>query len=137
MAGKVTDQTGAFPNPVGEFEDEPRTQISKKLTRFRPKVARAHMLKQTEGPGVNTLRFVLDRETMTLGRAASNDLQLENDNVSRTHAKLTRIDDEYTIEDLDSRNGIYLNGLQVHAAVLRDGDELSIGDFIFTYQDGA
>ncbi len=138
MAGKkVTDQTGAFAQPIGEFVDEPRTQISKKLTRFRPRTARAHMLKQTEGPGVNTLRFVLDREQMTLGRAASNDLQLENDNVSRTHAKLTRIDDEYTIEDMDSRNGIHLNGLQVHSAVLRDGDEVSIGDFVFAYQEGA
>lgn len=137
MAGKVTDQTGAFIQPLGDFDDEPKTQVSKKVPGFRPRVTRAHMLRQIEGPGVNTLRFVLDRDVMTLGRAANNDVQLENDNVSRNHARLTRIDDEYTLEDLDSRNGIHLNGLTVHSAVLRDGDEVGIGDFVFTYQEGA
>ena len=86
---------------------------------------------------MNTLRFVLDKDVLTLGRAASNDLHLENDNVSRNHARLTRIDDEYTIEDLDSRNGILLNGLAVHSAVLRDGDEVHVGDFVINYQEGA
>ena len=47
-----------------------------------------------------------------------------------------RIDGEYTLEDLESRNGIYLNGVAVHAAVLRDGDEVQLGDFIFAYQEG-
>ena len=136
MAGKVHDRTSNF-GELGEFGDEPRTQISKKVTGFRPRASGAHMLKQIEGPGVNTLRFVLDKEFLTLGRAATNDIHLENDNVSRTHARLTRIEDEYTLEDLDSRNGILLNGLAVHSAVLRDGDEVHIGDFVFTYQEGA
>lgn len=137
MAGKVHDATGSF-GELGDFtEDEPRTQISMRVKGFRPRASRAHMLRQIEGPGVNTLRIILDREVFTLGRAAANDIHLENDNVSRSHARLTRIDDEYTIEDLESRNGILLNGLAVHSAVLRDGDELHIGDFVFTYQEGA
>ena len=136
MAGRVTDHTGSF-GQLEEFADEPKTQISKRVKGFRPRASRAHMLKQTEGPGVNTLRFILDKEIMVLGRSAGSDLHLENDNVSRSHARLTRIDDEYTVEDLDSRNGILLNGLAVHSAVLRDGDELHIGDFVFTYQEGA
>ncbi len=133
MAGKGHGTTGAF----DELDDAPQTQILKRVPGFRPRASRAHMLKQIEGPGVNTLRLVLNKDVLTMGRAAANDIQLENDNVSRTHARLTRIDDEYTIEDLDSRNGILLNGLQVHAAVLRDGDEVHIGDFVFTYQEGA
>ncbi len=136
MAGKVHDTTGSF-GELGDFEDESRTQISKRVKGFRPRATRAHMLKQIEGPGVNTLRFILDKQVHTLGRAATNDFHLENDNVSRAHARLTRIDDEYTLEDLDSRNGILLNGLAVHSAVLRDGDEVHIGDFVFAYQEGA
>ncbi|MBL8938142.1 MAG: FHA domain-containing protein, partial [Archangium sp.] len=62
---------------------------------------------------------------------------VDSDDVSRTHAQLLRIDDEYTIEDLDSRNGVFLNGLQVHAAVLRDGDQLQLGDVVFTYNEGS
>lgn len=135
MAGKVFDKTGSSLPQL--LEEEPRTTISPRVKGFKPRASRAHMLRQIEGPGVNVLRFVLDKDVLSLGRAASNDLQLENDNVSRTHARLTRIDDEYTLEDLDSRNGIFLNGLAVHSAVLRDGDEVHIGDFTFTYQEGA
>ena len=120
MAGNLSSTTGGF-DQLGDSADEPRTQISKRVKGFRPRASRAHMLKQTEGPGVNTLRFILDKETHFIGRNASNDIHLENDNVSRTHARLTRSDDEYTLEDLDSRNGILLNGLLVHSAVLRDG----------------
>ena len=93
------------------------------------------MLTQSEGPG-GTLRFVLESDQVTLGRSSTSDIVLDNDNVSRAHARLTRIDDEYTIEDLESRNGILLNGLAVHAAVLRDGDEVHVGDFVFIYHEG-
>jgi len=136
MAGKVHDTTGNF-GELGDFADQPMTQISKRVKGFRPRASRAHMLRQVEGPGVNTLRFILDKEIHTVGRASTNDFHLDNDNVSRNHARLTRIDDEYTLEDLDSRNGILLNGLAVHAAVLRDGDQVHIGDFVFMYQEGA
>jgi pSer/pThr/pTyr-binding forkhead associated (FHA) protein len=53
------------------------------------------------------------------------------------HARLQRLDDEYSVEDLDSRNGVFLNGLRVHSAVLRDGDQLQLGDAVFTYTEGA
>jgi pSer/pThr/pTyr-binding forkhead associated (FHA) protein len=78
----------------------------------------------------------LDRDRMTIGRAAGAGLLLDSDEVSRNHATLTRLDDEYTIEDLGSRNGIYLNGLKVHSAVLRDGDELQLGDVFLLYHEG-
>jgi pSer/pThr/pTyr-binding forkhead associated (FHA) protein len=120
---------------TGEFGEEIRTQISVRLKGFRPRPVRAHVLTQTEGPG-GKQRFVLEADSMTLGRSASCNIVLDNDNVSRNHARLTRFDDEYTIEDLGSRNGILLNGLQVHSAVLRDGDEVHVGDFVFTYAEG-
>ena len=120
---------------TGEFGEEVRTQISVKLKGFRPRPTRAHVLTQSQGPG-GGLRFVLEQETLTLGRSASSDIVLDNDNVSRAHARLSRIDDEYTLEDLGSRNGILLNGLQVHSAVLRDGDEIHVGDFAFLYHEG-
>ncbi len=120
---------------TGEFGEEVRTQISVRLKGFRPRPTRAHVLTQSAGPG-GALRFVLELEQLMIGRSASSNIVLDNDNVSRAHARLTRIDDEYTLEDLGSRNGILLNGLQVHSAVLRDGDEVSIGDFAFLYHEG-
>jgi len=115
--------------------DEPRTQVTKPKPGFKPTPTRAHVLTRVEGPGEPN-RVVLDKEVIAIGRALNNDIRLDNEGVSRNHARLVRIDDEFTVEDLDSRNGIYVNGLQVHAATLRDGDEVQIGDFIFAYQEG-
>ena len=124
-------------HPKGDDSDwdEPKTRLVRAKRGFRPTPARAHVLSQVDGPG-GASQIVRDRDLVTLGRATSNDIKLDNGGVSRNHARLIRTDDEYTLEDNDSRNGIYLNGLQVHSAVLRDGDEVQIGDFVFHYQEG-
>jgi len=49
---------------------------------------------------------------------------------------LTRSGPEYTCEDCDSTNGIYLNGVRVQSAVLREGDQIQISDVVFIYHDG-
>lgn len=103
---------------------------------MRVRQKRAHVLEQTKGPG-SPRRFPLERDLLRLGRNPGLEVHLDSEEVSRTHARLLRADDEYTIEDSDSRNGIYLNGLKVHAAVLRDGDELQLGDVFLTYHEGS
>jgi pSer/pThr/pTyr-binding forkhead associated (FHA) protein len=49
---------------------------------------------------------------------------------------LTRQGDEYIALDLGSRNGIYLNGIRIHSAVLREGDQLQLGEVILLYHEG-
>lgn len=117
-------------------DDSPQTAMTKLPASFKPRPRRAHLLEQTAGPG-SPARHELSADTLVIGRGSAADLRLDSDDVSRTHAQLMRVDDEYTIEDLDSRNGIFLNGLQVHAAVLRDGDQLQLGDAVFTYSEGS
>lgn len=117
-----------------EFEDF-RTQVAVKVKGFRPVVQRPHVFEVRSGPGQGQ-KFVLDENDMVLGRGEKSTLTLESEEVSRQHARLTRIEGEYTIEDLGSRNGIVLNGLRVHAAVLRDGDQVQLGDVVFSYREG-
>ncbi len=117
-------------SPPEEFEDF-HTQVAVRVKGFRPVQQRPHMLWSASG------RFVLREDEYVLGRGDAASLVFESEEVSRAHAKLVRHDDEYTIEDLGSRNGIMLNGLRVHAAVLRDGDELLLGDVVLTYREGA
>lgn len=116
-------------------EDAPQTAMTRLPASFKARPRRAHRLEQTAGPG-SPARHELTADTLVVGRGSAADLRLDSDDVSRTHAQLLRIDDEYTIEDLDSRNGIFLNGLQVHSAVLRDGDQVQLGDVVFTYTEG-
>ncbi len=116
-------------------EEVPQTMMNRLPASFRARPRRAHLLEQTSGPG-SPARHELSADALIIGRGSTADLRLDSDDVSRTHAQLLRIDDEYTVEDLESRNGIFLNGLQVHSAILRDGDQVQLGDVIFTYTEG-
>jgi pSer/pThr/pTyr-binding forkhead associated (FHA) protein len=126
------------PNRTREFQefDEPHTQLAVRVKGFRPQVSRPHLLEVKSGPG-SPARYVLSEPSYVIGRGERATLELQSEEVSRQHATLTRTDGEYTIEDLGSRNGIILNGLKVHAALLRDGDELQLGDVILSYREGA
>jgi DNA-binding NtrC family response regulator len=58
--------------------------------------------------------------------------------VSRTHARIARVDDRFVVVDLRSRNGTLLNGRMIEESTLEDGDELRVGDAIFKFvADGA
>ena len=117
-----------------EFEDF-HTQVAVRVKGFRPVTNRPHLFDVKQGPGQGQ-RFVLDETEMIIGRGDKATLVLESEEVSRQHARLTRIEGEYTIEDAGSRNGIVLNGLKVHAAVLRDGDLVQLGDVVLSYREG-
>ncbi|MEO5736960.1 MAG: FHA domain-containing protein [Variovorax sp.] len=65
----------------------------------------------------------------TIGRAATNDLVIDSERVSRFHAVVTIGDAFVSIRDLDSRNGTAVNGMRVdEPQVLTNGDTILIGD---------
>lgn len=76
-----------------------------------------------------------------IGRGDRADLRIEDDGLSRAHAKVVAASDGIvTIMDLDSTNGTYLNGDRIELALLRDGDELQLGPDVvlrFTYNPAA
>lgn len=123
-----------MPRETQEF-DEFHTQVAVRVKGFRPTAQRPHVFEVKQGPGLGQ-KFVLDGNEIILGRGEKATLTLDSEEVSRAHAKLTRTDGEYTIEDMESRNGIVLNGLKVHAAVLRDGDQVQLGDVVLSYREG-
>ncbi len=100
-----------------------------------PRVAKPHVLEQIRGPG-SPARFVLDRERMVVGRANGTDVQVDSAELSRQHLVLTKIGAEFHAEDMNSRNGVFLNGVKIHGAVLREADQLQLGDVIFIYHEG-
>lgn len=79
-----------------------------------------------------------DRE-YTLGRSADVDITLNDDGISRAHARIVRRPDgSMAVVDLDSTNGTFLNGDRVADRALQDGDRLLIGPVTilkFSYQD--
>ena len=70
---------------------------------------------------------------MVIGRDERADIPLPSANVSRRHAIIRSRPHEVSIHDFESRNGIFLNGIKVHSAVLRDGDIVQVADFVFEF----
>lgn len=72
----------------------------------------------------------LGDEEITVGREPGNTIQLTEQNVSRQHARLTPGPDGWVIEDLDSYNGVRVNGVLIEGSVtLNEGDVVQIGDY--------
>lgn len=78
----------------------------------------------------------LAEEEVLIGRVPECDVQLLVENVSRKHAKIFYINEEYHIEDLNSTNGIFINGIKVEKGILRDQDILEIGGIKIVFREG-
>gem|GEM_PF-1477151 len=69
----------------------------------------------------------LTNEEYELGRSSSCSIVIRDASISRRHARLLRKDETVIVEDLQSRNGTFLNGLAVKSAKLAVGDLLVLG----------
>ncbi|HTO92195.1 MAG TPA: FHA domain-containing protein [Candidatus Sulfotelmatobacter sp.] len=69
----------------------------------------------------------LTRNEMTIGRSPDCDISIDGDGVSREHAVLRVQSGKLTIEDLDSRNGTFVNGERIERRGLRPGDRVRLG----------
>ena len=91
-------------------------------------------LAQLEGEGAPR-QFQLTSDRMVIGRAEDAEVRLLSSRASRQHAFVERRGEDFVVRDNDSRNGIFLNGLRVHSAVLRDGDLVQVGDSSFAFHE--
>ncbi|NLO28192.1 MAG: FHA domain-containing protein [Actinobacteria bacterium] len=73
--------------------------------------------------------IALGDDVLTVGRSPHSDLFLDDVTVSRHHARIIVDDMGFTVEDLNSLNGTYINRKRIERHHLRDGDELQIGKF--------
>ncbi|HUF72537.1 MAG TPA: FHA domain-containing protein [Gammaproteobacteria bacterium] len=78
-------------------------------------------------------RYVMNKEAITIGRAADCDIQISADFVSRQHATIRRENSDMYIEDESSTNGVYVNAERVRRRALADGDEITIGESRFRF----
>lgn len=72
-------------------------------------------------------------EGLTLGRDPGCDLEIDDDNASRRHARLRPTDRGWMVEDLGSTNGTRVNGFRTSAQLLSDGDQVTIGGTAFRF----
>jgi hypothetical protein len=80
-------------------------------------------------------RFALTKKTITVGRGPQCDLQILTHFVSREHARITVMGGAVLIEDLGSRNGVYVNAVRVDRHALQQGDLVTIGETQFRFME--
>jgi pSer/pThr/pTyr-binding forkhead associated (FHA) protein len=78
--------------------------------------------------------FPLNRDSHTLGRHRNNDIVITDPKVSSFHARIDRTGEGFTITDLKSRNGIFVNGRRVESARLKGGEEIRVGTARLLYK---
>jgi len=88
------------------------------------------------GPNAGS-RFLLDQDVTTAGRHPDSDIFLDDVTVSRRHAEFRREGSGYTVHDVGSLNGTYVNRERIDAAPLAGGDEVQIGKFRLVYLTAA
>mgnify|MGYP002713630674 FL=1 len=74
---------------------------------------KARTLAVVEGPLQGSHMEIASLEALTVGRAGDNDFQLGDDFASSRHARLFRRGSDWFVEDLDSRNGTFVNGVRI------------------------
>jgi pSer/pThr/pTyr-binding forkhead associated (FHA) protein len=77
--------------------------------------------------------FLLEHEQTTIGRSPECDIFLDDVTVSRRHAEFRRTAEGYTVADVGSLNGTYVNRDRIDEVALQGGDEVQIGKYRLVY----
>jgi hypothetical protein len=80
------------------------------------------------GPNAGS-RFLLDSDLTLVGRHQDSDIFLDDVTVSRRHAEFYRSGNRFTVRDVGSLNGTYVNRERIEEADLTGGDEVQVGKF--------
>lgn len=81
-------------------------------------------------------RYTLDKAVARMGRDASNAIRIPDTELSRQHAEIRLENGEYSIVDLVSSNGTFVNGQRVTEAKLASGDRIQVGKTVLLFGTG-
>jgi pSer/pThr/pTyr-binding forkhead associated (FHA) protein len=109
-------------------EVEPGEELAAELAAADSLPAGTALLVVRRGPNAGS-RFLLDSDLTTAGRHPDSDIFLDDVTVSRRHAEFYRQGSAFTVRDVGSLNGTYVNRERIEEATLNLGDEVQVGKF--------
>ncbi len=123
--------------PLSPELNAPRTSSSPSTVLLSPEAPTLAWLVVLNGPRRGKL-YRIKKSGLTIGRAADNDLVLEDETVSRHHARLLVESGigrpQVYIQDLASVNGVFVNGERVVRRLLEDEDRIAIGETLLVFK---
>ncbi len=120
---RLTDATQEF---------EPLSLDSNRLGENSKPQQETAYLQVIRGPQVGVV-FLLDGDSFIVGRNPKCDIFLNDMTVSRDHAKISRMNSVFVIEDRNSFNGVWINNKSIESATLKKDDVIQIGTFCLLY----
>ena len=78
-------------------------------------------------------KYEINKPIVSIGRAASNTITLNNSNISQRHCEIVFEQNNYKIIDQKSTNGVLVNGLKVEKEILKNGDIISLANVEITF----
>ena len=128
---RVGESTSVIPKVGGEDTGE-AAEIPETVDAHAGAVeslpAGSALLVVKRGPNAGS-RFLLDQDVTTAGRHPDSDIFLDDVTVSRRHVEFHREGGGFSVHDVGSLNGTYVNREPVDVATLAGGDEVQIGKF--------
>jgi pSer/pThr/pTyr-binding forkhead associated (FHA) protein len=113
--------------------DPSRTYMLTRVAQPQPRLRFVGVLRPDKG-FAQPEPVLIDNQELVIGRQDGLGLSLPDDWVSRRHARIHRSGDEFTLEDLGSSNGTYVDGVPIVSCVLRAGDWVQIGRSVFRFE---
>jgi pSer/pThr/pTyr-binding forkhead associated (FHA) protein len=132
VSSTADDSTTTISLAAQDLEAEVEEEVAAPVEELREGTA---MLVVRRGPNAGS-RFLLDKEVTTAGRHPESDIFLDDITVSRRHAEIRRTPNGFSVYDVGSLNGTYLNRERVEDGELVGGDELQIGKFKLVFFAG-
>ena len=120
----------------GSFDSDPTLVRDHTVTagvRGAGKFPRVELVRGPSAPR----EFALVGDEIVLGRSHQASICIDSGLLSRRHAAVRRNGPELVLADLDSANGVFVNGVRIHSVVLCEGDTIQIGDVVLVFREGA
>jgi hypothetical protein len=126
-------QSTLIADKVQFYNSIPKLKTQGTLTRLdaEPRPAAVLVVKIGTKDG---LKYPLGKRGVIIGRRRTSDIRIEDTNVSRVHASIDCVGEDYFLTDLGSTNGTYVNGARINKKKLVAGDLVRIGTTILEFK---
>ena len=132
---RVADTTSTISIPGGDVDTDTAEVLAADAAAVAALPPGTALLAVLRGPNAGS-RFLLDSDLTLVGRHPDSDIFLDDVTVSRRHAEFYRHGGTFSVRDVGSLNGTYVNRERIEEAILSAGDEVQVGKFRLVFLQG-
>ncbi len=123
-----SNKTESIINKI-DFKEEIPSDVLENLEGISEGKNGLFMLK---GPNIGG-KIILEKDSYTIGRDHNVEIFLDDVTISRRHAIIEKMDLVFRLTDLESLNGSYVNDESIESVILKNGDKIQIGKYVFLF----